>query len=124
MSLKHATLNYAWPGDFLVLLRLAHVIACDSPPFLLELQAFVIPTLPSSASVSPLMASRVNAKKEKIKRNRDNMRKFKSVGRKGTSRRKMLKKAQASKARQTEAEFIAQCYITAPPPNSVEEPKQ
>jgi hypothetical protein len=70
------------------------------------------------------MASRVNAKKEKIKRNRDNMRKFKSVGRKGTSRRKMLKKAQASKARQTEAEFIAQCYITAPPPNSVEQPKQ
>ena len=70
------------------------------------------------------MASRVNAKKEKIKRNRDNMRKFKSVGRKGTSRRKLLKKAQASKARQIEAEFIAQCYITAPPPNAVDDSKQ
>jgi hypothetical protein len=59
----------------------------------------------------------VNAKKEKIKRNRENMRKFKSGGRKGTSRRKLMKKALASKARQRENEFIAKCFITTAPPN-------
>ena len=42
------------------------------------------------------------------------MRKFKQTGRKGTSRRKMMKKALASKARQEEAEFIAKCFITVP----------
>ena len=61
-----------------------------------------------------LESCRRNAKKEKIKRNRENMRKFKTGGRKGLSRRKLLKKAQASKARQTEAEFIAKCFITTP----------
>jgi hypothetical protein len=59
----------------------------------------------------------VNAKKEKIKRNRENMRKFSSPGRRGMSRRKILKKAQASKARQLENEFIAKCYLTGPSPN-------
>jgi hypothetical protein len=76
--------------------------------------------VPRSATlVSPwslFMASRTNAKKEKIKRNRENMRKFKTTGRKGTSRRKILKKAQSSKARQEEAEFIAKCYITTAAP--------
>lgn len=42
------------------------------------------------------------------------MRKFKTGGRKGLTRRKLLKKAQSSKARQEEAEFIAKCYITMP----------
>jgi hypothetical protein len=56
----------------------------------------------------------VNAKKEKLKRNRENMRKFKSGGRRGLSRRKILKKAQSSKARQEEAEFITKCFITVP----------
>lgn len=42
------------------------------------------------------------------------MRKFKTGGKKGLTRRKLLKKAQASKARQEEAEFIAKCYITVP----------
>eukprot|EP00523_Entomoneis_sp_CCMP467_P005481 CAMPEP_0168744610 /NCGR_PEP_ID=MMETSP0724-20121128/14182_1 /TAXON_ID=265536 /ORGANISM="Amphiprora sp., Strain CCMP467" /LENGTH=102 /DNA_ID=CAMNT_0008792279 /DNA_START=80 /DNA_END=388 /DNA_ORIENTATION=+ len=68
----------------------------------------------SSAAVEPLFSCRTNAKKEKIKRNRDNMRKFKKTGRRGTSRRKMMKKALASKARQEEAEFIAKCFISVP----------
>lgn len=77
---------------------------------------------PTLASSTTLDACRTNAKKEKIKRNRENMRKFKTGGgKKGVSRRKLLKKAQASKARQVEAEFIAGCYITVPPPNQEEE---
>ena len=65
-----------------------------------------------------LEACRMNAKKEKRKRNRENMRKFKTGGRKGVSRRKLMKKALASTARQQENEFIAKCYITTAPPNS------
>lgn len=72
-----------------------------------------------SSSTTALDACRRSAKKEKIKRNRENMRKFKTGGgRKGLSRRKLLKKAQASKARQEEAEFVAKCFITVPVPNS------
>ena len=72
--------------------------------------------MPASSTTS-LESCRTNAKKEKIKRNRENMRKFKTGGRKGLSRRKLLKKAQSSKARQDEAEFIAKCFITVPPPS-------
>lgn len=78
------------------------------------------PLTARSASVkfdTALEGCRVNAKKEKIKRNRENMRKFKTGGRKGLSRRKLIKKALASKARQSENEFIAKCYITTAPPN-------
>lgn len=74
----------------------------------------------SSTTGTELFGCRTNAKKEKIKRNRENMRKFKKGGRKGLSRRKLLKKAQSSKARQEEAEFIAKCFITVPAPNSDE----
>jgi hypothetical protein len=63
----------------------------------------------------------VNAKKEKIKRNRENMRKFSSPGKRGTSRRKVLKKAQASEARQKENEFISKCFITGTDADDVEE---
>ncbi|KAG7355913.1 hypothetical protein IV203_036395 [Nitzschia inconspicua] len=87
---------------------------------LLSIEAFSVrPVLPStfSASTTSLFASRTNAKKQKIKRNRENMRKFASPGRRGTSRRKTLKRAQASKARQEENEFIAKCFITGPAPN-------
>ena len=91
-------------------LQLTHCVVSIAQSFS---PAFTARTAPSTA----LFASRTNAKKEKIKRNRDNMRKFKTGGRRGLSRRKLLKKAQASKARQEEAEFIAQCFITAPPPN-------
>jgi hypothetical protein len=65
-----------------------------------------------------LEACRTNAKKEKIKRNRENMRKFRTGGKKGTSRRKLLKKAQSSAARQEEAEFITKCFITVPAPGA------
>lgn len=75
---------------------------------------------PATSSTS-LFASRVNAKKEKLKRNRENMRKFATPGRRGTSRRKILKKAQSSKARQEENEFIAKCFITGPAPGGSEE---
>ena len=67
---------------------------------------------------TPLFACRTNAKKEKIKRNRENMRKFKTGGKKGISRRKLMKKALSSTARQEEAEFIAKCYLTVPAPSA------
>ncbi|KAL7466993.1 hypothetical protein ACHAXS_007261 [Conticribra weissflogii] len=67
------------------------------------------------------MASRVNAKIEKRKRNRENMRKFKKGGRRGTSRKKMMRKMQSSAARQIENEFIAKCFMTVPPPNADDE---
>jgi hypothetical protein len=77
--------------------------------------------MPGLVSSTSLFACRQNAKKEKLKRNRENMRKFASPGRRGTSRRKLLKKAQASKARQEENEFIAKCFITGPAPNEDED---
>jgi len=73
-----------------------------------------LPRTSGSSLMSPLFACRVSAKKEKLKRNRENMRKFKTGGRRGTSRRKLLKKAQSSKARQDESEFIAKCFLTTP----------
>ena len=93
---------------------------CTFPPlrfFLYILQAFsVLPAFPKAASLSSteLFSCRVNAKKEKIKRNRENMRKFSSPGKRGTSRRKVLKKAQASEARQKENEFISKCFQNHP----------
>jgi hypothetical protein len=99
-----------------------HFCPCFFP---FNLQAFTVrPVLPSTFSTSTttsLFASRVNAKKLKIKRNRENMRKFATPGRRGTSRRKILKRAQASKARQEENEFIAKCFITGPAPNADDE---
>eukprot|EP01083_Nonionella_stella_P137876 419499_1 len=87
----------------------------------LSTQAFVPsisrPTLVRTTSPD---ASRVNAKQEKRKRNRDNMRKFKKGGRKGTSRKKMMRKMASGAARQVENEFIAKCFMTVPPPNSEE----
>ena len=84
--------------------------------------AFVVTTTTAASSSSLWMSCRTNAKKEKIKRNRDNMRKFKkSTGRRGLSRRKLMKKALASKARQEEAEFISKCYITIPAAGAEEE---
>ena len=74
----------------------------------------------SFGTTTALEACRVNAKKEKIKRNRENMRKFKTGGRRGTSRRKLIKKTLSSKARQSENEFIAKCFITMAPPNEGE----
>ena len=66
-------------------------------------QAFVPsigrPALTITTTTS-LDASRINAKQEKRKRNRENMRKFKKGGRKGTSRKKMMRKLASSAARQ------------------------
>ena len=49
------------------------------------------------------------------------MRKFSSPGKRGTSRRKVLKKAQASEARQKENEFISKCFITGPDADDAQE---
>lgn len=63
-------------------------------------------------STTTLDACRINAKKEKRKRNRENMRKFMT---RGTSRRKMMKKMRSNDALRLEAEFIAKCFTTLPP---------
>lgn len=70
----------------------------------------------SLVAFEPLFACRTNAKKEKIKRNRENMRKFKTSGKRGTSRKKIMKKALSTRARQSENEFISKCFITVPAP--------
>lgn len=44
------------------------------------------------------------------------MRKFKTTGRRGTSRRKIIKKQLSTAARQDEAAFIAKCFTTIAPP--------
>uniref|UniRef100_A0A7S1E1G2 Uncharacterized protein n=1 Tax=Thalassionema nitzschioides TaxID=33649 RepID=A0A7S1E1G2_9STRA len=88
----------------------------------LSTQAFTVPAIGLKSAAPSFCTSlegcRSNAKKEKIKRNRENMRKFKSPGKRGLSRRKMLKKAQAANARAKEAEFIAKCFSSIPPPNT------
>merc|ERR1712176_265348 len=90
--------------------------------FSISTQAFVIAPggQPALASSTSLDACRVNAKQEKRKRNRDNMRKFKKGGRRGTSRKKTMRKLASSTQRQRENEFIAKCFITVPPPKSEE----
>lgn len=45
------------------------------------------------------------------------MRKFKKGGRRGTSRKKMMRKIQSSAQRQVENEFIAKCFMTVPAPS-------
>ncbi len=84
-------------------------------------QAFVVPSIGQPALLSTatsLDASRINAKQEKRKRNRENMRKFKKGGKRGTSKKKMMRKLQSGAARMVENEFIAKCFMTVPPPNS------
>lgn len=83
-----------------------YVLDLPSPPIATTLalipQAFVAPSIgqPALASTTSLDASRTNAKQEKRKRNRENMRKFKKGGRRGTSKKKMMRKMQSSAARQ------------------------
>lgn len=72
----------------------------------------------SVVSSSSLEACRINAKQEKRKRNRENMRKFQKGGKKGMSRKKMMRKMQSSAQRAVENEFIAKCFLTVPAPNS------
>eukprot|EP01083_Nonionella_stella_P025417 69989_1 len=72
----------------------------------------------SITSTTELEACRVNAKKEKRVRNRENMRKFKKRGK--ISRKKMMRKLASNEARQTENEFITKCFTSF----SFEEPEQ
>jgi hypothetical protein len=92
------------------------------PPLLDKTQAFVVPSIGQPALLSTrttsIGASRINAKQEKRKRNRENMRKFKKGGKRGTSKKKMMRKLQSGAARMVENEFIAKCFMTVPPPNS------
>mmetsp|Transcript_27436 Transcript_27436/g.42053 ORF Transcript_27436/g.42053 Transcript_27436/m.42053 type:complete len:100 (-) Transcript_27436:88-387(-) len=61
-------------------------------------------------STTELEASRINAKKQKRQRNRDNMRKFQKRGK--ISRKKMMRKVAAGEMRQLENEFIAKCFTS------------
>lgn len=78
-----------------------------------QLQAFApAPTFGvSTLSSTSLSACRINAKKEKRQRNRENMRKFQKRGK--TSRKKMMRKVASSEMRQLENEFIAKCFTSA-----------
>uniref|UniRef100_A0A7S0GGE5 BZIP domain-containing protein n=1 Tax=Proboscia inermis TaxID=420281 RepID=A0A7S0GGE5_9STRA len=73
-----------------------------------------IPGKISTTSSTSLDACRISAKKEKRKRNRENMRGFQK---RGGSRRKTLKRQLSNDQRQIEDEFIAKCFITIPPPD-------
>jgi len=66
-------------------------------------------------SFTELEASRVNAKKEKRTRNRENMRKFRKKGK--ISRKRQMRKIASGEQRELENEFIAKCFTSG----SVEE---
>jgi hypothetical protein len=68
------------------------------------------PSSPQFARTTALQACRPNAKKDKAQRNKDNMRRFQL--KRGFSRRKVLKKEQASEERLRESEFAAKCFVT------------
>ncbi|GMI21600.1 hypothetical protein TrCOL_g7405 [Triparma columacea] len=81
--------------------------------------AFVPQALsPTRTPPFPLFASRVNAKKEKRLRNRDNMRQFKS--KRGSSRRRLMKKLASNAERQGEMEFVAKLFQTVEGPQEPE----
>jgi hypothetical protein len=80
-----------------------------------DAQAFVVPSigrpaLLAASTGTSLDASRINAKQEKRKRNRENMRKFKKGGKKGTSKKKMMRKLQSGAARQVGGLFSS-CVV-------------
>jgi hypothetical protein len=62
----------------------------------------------SSSRGAPLFACRYNAKKEKRLRNRENMRKFQL--KRGTSRRKLVKKQASVQEQQREMDFMAKVF--------------
>lgn len=70
------------------------------------------PTFGVRTASTSLFACRVNAKKEKRQRNRENMRKFQQRGK--TSRKKMMRKVASSEQRQLENEFVAKCFTSMP----------
>ncbi|CAM9568188.1 unnamed protein product [Sphacelaria rigidula] len=61
----------------------------------------------TSGAKGMLMGCRVNAKKEKRQRNRDNMRKF---NKRGVSRKKVMRVERQQKAAEAEAEYVAQIF--------------
>uniref|UniRef100_A0A7S1URQ5 Uncharacterized protein n=1 Tax=Grammatophora oceanica TaxID=210454 RepID=A0A7S1URQ5_9STRA len=87
----------------------------------LSVDAFVAPR-PSAfvkLQTTALEACRRNTKKEKAKRNQQNMRKFQvGTGRRGMTRRKLLKKQQASDMRALEQEYIMKAFTTMAAPNT------
>merc|ERR1712161_183061 len=58
-----------------------------------------------------LDACRRNAKKEKRKRNRENMRKFQKPGAGTTTRKSLSKKNSSNAEREREEQFMAKCFI-------------
>mmetsp|Transcript_21497 Transcript_21497/g.44238 ORF Transcript_21497/g.44238 Transcript_21497/m.44238 type:complete len:110 (-) Transcript_21497:2199-2528(-) len=101
----------------LFLFALALAIAAVSTEAFAPSVSFLARSAVSSAT--ELEACRVNAKKEKRQRNRENMRKFSKRGR--TSRKKMMRKVASQQARQEENEFLAKCFLTVPPPEVKED---
>ena len=100
---------------YVFLTHIQYIIPISLP--LKNEQAFVVPSIGQPAlttSTTSLDASRLNAKQEKRKRNRENMRKFKKGGRKGTSRKKMMRKLQSSAQRQVSCLFANYIYIWYP----------
>jgi len=88
---------------------------------MLALASAFAPSTPFTArtavvSLTELEASRVNAKKEKRLRNRDNMRKFRKKGK--ISRKRQMRKIASGEQRELENEFIAKCFSTV----TIEEP--
>ena len=83
-------------------------------------QSFVpfvpLTSVASTTTATPLFACRVNAKKEKRMRNKENMRKFQK--KRGSSRRRLMKKIASGAARQTEMEFVAKLFQTMEGPET------
>lgn len=52
------------------------------------------------------------------------MRKFKKGGKRGTSRKKMMRSIQSRAQRVVENEFIAKCFLTVPPPPNASDDNQ
>ena len=101
-------------SHFILLTHIQSIIPISLP--LKNEQAFVVPSIGQPAlttSTTSLDASRLNAKQEKRKRNRENMRKFKKGGRKGTSRKKMMRKLQSSAQRQVSCQFANYIYLVS-----------
>ena len=94
------------------------ILFLPPPPLPRHTQAFVVPSigrpahLAASTTTTSLDASRINAKQEKRKRNRENMRKFKKGGKKGTSKKKMMRKLQSGAARQVGGLFSSCIFCT------------
>lgn len=93
-------------------LLMAISVQSFAPTFIPAGKVSTMPFTSSSSSTS-LDARRINTKKEKRKRNRENMRAFRK---RGGSNRKIVQKQLSNDQRQIENEFIAKCFMTIPLP--------